>query len=81
MRLEITDVDFGEWTRAERKKRKMSQQGLARLAYMHYNTVRRIERGEVSPTLDVAERIAEVFGSELVIRVKNDEERVLRDTE
>lgn len=46
----------------ERQKRKYSQEQLANAADLNRNTIGKIERGEVSPTVDTLERIANVFG-------------------
>ena len=46
----------------ERQKRKLSQEQLANSAELNRNTIGKIERGEVSPTVDTLERIANVFG-------------------
>ena len=45
----------------ERQKRKLSQEQLAISANLNRNTIGKIERGEVSPTIDTLEKIAEVF--------------------
>lgn len=67
--------DFGEWIKNNRKARKWSQQRLADLACCHYNTLRRVEAGESSPSLEVAEQIARAFGAEIIIRENGREER------
>ena len=45
----------------ERQKRKLSQEQLAISANLNRNTIGKIERGEVSPSIDTLEKIAEVF--------------------
>ena len=75
MRREITSIDFGEWVCMKRKQNKMYQRDLARVTQCHENSIGRWERGEGTPTLEQAEQIVKVFGAELVIREKgNDEE-------
>jgi len=48
----------------ERLKRKLSQEKLALEADLNINTIGKLERGEVSPSIDTLERIANVFGIE-----------------
>ena len=48
----------------ERLKRKLSQEQLALSADLNRNTIGKLERGEVSPSIDTLERIANVFGIE-----------------
>lgn len=59
--------DFGEWMRNHRLKKSMSQTRLAQAVGVHANTIIRWESGTQFPTLDMAERVIEVLGSELVI--------------
>ena len=48
-----------------RKKRKMSQEELAKLLGVHSPIVGRYERGEVKPSIEVAAKIAEALGISL----------------
>lgn len=48
----------------ERQKRKLSQEQLAAMAGLNRNTIGKIERGEVSPSIDSLEKIAQVLGIE-----------------
>lgn len=45
----------------ERQKRNLSQEQLALAAGLNKGTIGKIERAEVSPTIDTLERISEVF--------------------
>ena len=45
----------------ERIKRNMSQENLALAANLNRNTIGKIERFEVSPSIDTIEKIAKVF--------------------
>lgn len=45
----------------ERIKRNLSQEQLAELANLNRNTIGKIEREEVSPTIETVEKIAEAF--------------------
>lgn len=46
----------------ERLKRNLSQEQVAELAYLNSNTIGRIERNEISPTIVTVEKIASAFG-------------------
>jgi transcriptional regulator with XRE-family HTH domain len=48
-----------------RKKRKMSQEELAKMLGVHSPIVGRYERGEVKPSIEVAAKIAEALGVSL----------------
>ena len=48
--------------RLERLKRKLTQEQLAEKADLSRPSIGKIERAEVSPTIDTIERIAKVFG-------------------
>ena len=48
----------------ERQKRKLSQEQLAFNAGLNRNTIGKIERGEVSPSIDTLEKIAKVLNIE-----------------
>ena len=45
----------------ERIKRNLSQEQLAELANLNRNTIEKIEREAVSPTIETVEKIAEAF--------------------
>lgn len=45
----------------ERIKRNLSQEQLAELANLNRNTIGKIEREEVSPTIETVEKITEAF--------------------
>ena len=69
MREEVVNIDFGQWVKEKRKAAGYNQHELARLIPIHENTLSRYETGDKSPALDVAERICEIFGAELLIKV------------
>ena len=58
---------FGEWVRDRRKEKHWNQTRLAQKIGVHLNTIIRWESGTQFPPLDMAEKIIEVLGSELVI--------------
>ena len=59
--------DFYIWMRNKRLKKSMSQVRLAKKVGVHVNTIIRWESGTQFPTLDMAEKIAEVFGARFSI--------------
>lgn len=48
-----------------RRVKNLSQEKLAETASLHRTYIGQIERGDVTPTLDAAERIAQALGLEL----------------
>lgn len=50
----------------ERIKKGLSQEELAFEADLNRNTIGKIERGEVSPTIETLEKLAEAFGIEFL---------------
>lgn len=50
----------------ERLKRNLSQEELAFEAGLNRNTIGKIERGEVSPTIETLEKLADAFGIEFL---------------
>jgi len=70
MRHEIKSIDFGQWVKAKRKAAGLNQVDLAKMIPTNKNTLSRWETGDRLPTLDNAERLAEIFGAELVLREK-----------
>jgi transcriptional regulator with XRE-family HTH domain len=48
-----------------RRVKNMSQEAVGEIADLHRTYIGQIERGEVTPTLDAAERIAHALGLEL----------------
>jgi transcriptional regulator with XRE-family HTH domain len=49
----------------ERKRRKMSQEDLAKMLGVHAPIIGRYERGEVKPSIEVAAKLAEALGCSL----------------
>lgn len=56
---------FGERLLSTRKKRKMSQDELAKAIGVHAPVIGRYERGEVKPSIETATKIAEALGVSL----------------
>ena len=48
-----------------RRVKNLSQEKLAEMANLHRTYVGQIERGDVTPTLEAAERVAQALGLEL----------------
>ena len=70
MKREVTTITFGSWLKEKRRAAKKKQYDLAKEIPINANTLSRYETGERLPTLDVAERICELFGAEIIIREK-----------
>jgi transcriptional regulator with XRE-family HTH domain len=68
MKREITAIDFGQWIKEKRKAKGMLQGDLSRMIPLNKNTLSRYETGDRLPPLDIAERICEILGAELVVR-------------
>lgn len=66
----MLEQDIGESLRQRRKVLKITQSHLAELAGVSANTLYKIERGQVNPTVGIVQKIADVLGMEVIIRVK-----------
>ena len=73
MRREIETINFGKWMKEHRKRRGISQEDLSEKILTNKNTISRYETSDRFPPLDIAERIVNYFGAELVIREKTNE--------
>lgn len=62
---------LGESIKNRRKELSITQPHLAELAKVSTNTLYKLERGQGNPSLDVLNKLAEVLGMELVIKVKS----------
>jgi len=63
--IPIAKQTFSQNIGLVRRVKKMSQEKIGEIADLHRTYVGQIERGEVSPTLDAAERIAQALGLQL----------------
>jgi y4mF family transcriptional regulator len=61
---------LGESIKNRRKELSITQPHLAELANISTNTLYKIERGQGNPTLEVLNKLAEVLGMELTLKVK-----------
>ena len=57
--------------KSRRKQLGITQSHLAELADISPNTLSKIERGQINPSLDILNKILDVLGMELKIEVKN----------
>ena len=64
-RSPIAKESFSRNIGLARRLKKLSQEKVAEMADLHRTYVGQIERGDVTPTLDAAERIAHALGIEL----------------
>lgn len=63
---------IGESIRIRRKELGITQPHLAELAKVSTNTLYKLERGQGNPSLDVLNKLAEVLGMELRVKVKGE---------
>jgi y4mF family transcriptional regulator len=62
--------ELGKTIKERRNTLGITQVHLAELAEVNTNTIIRIENGKINPTIQVVDRIAEVLGMELTLKVK-----------
>ncbi len=62
--------ELGNTIKERRKTLGITQAYLAELAGVNTNTIIRIEKGKINPTLEVVSCIADVLGMELMLSVK-----------
>lgn len=63
-------TEIGEQIRVRRKLLGITQPHLADLADISINTLYKIERGQNNPSVDILNKILDVLGMELVVRLK-----------
>ena len=63
--IPIAKHAFSQKIRLIRRVKNLSQERIGEIADLHRTYIGQIERGEVSPTLDTAEQIAQALGLEL----------------
>lgn len=63
----MTKNEYGEVLKAERIKRDISIRQLADMAGVNKTTIQRIEKGEVSPSIEVFERILGAMSLQMAI--------------
>lgn len=61
---------LGQTIKIRRKELKITQPHLAELAQISVNTLYKVEKGQGNPSLDVLNKLAEVLGMELLLKVK-----------
>jgi transcriptional regulator with XRE-family HTH domain len=66
----IESMTSGELVRATRKRQRVTQAQLALRAGTSQNAVSRIERGDVSPSVETIERLLAAMGERLELSVK-----------
>lgn len=63
--------ELGETIRNRRKELNITQPHLAELAQVSTNTLYKLERGQGNPSLEVLNKLVEVLGMELTMKVKS----------
>ena len=66
----LLPISIGEQIKLRRKELRITHPDLAEIAGVSVNTLYKIERGEANPTLEVLEKLLDVLGLEILIRVK-----------
>ena len=66
----LLPISIGQQIKLRRKELRITQPDLAEIAGVSVNTLYKIERGEANPTLEVLEKLLDVLGLEILIRVK-----------
>ncbi|MBU3713906.1 MAG: helix-turn-helix transcriptional regulator [Ferruginibacter sp.] len=64
-------IKLGETIKKRRKELKITQPHLAELAQISINTLYKLEKGQGNPSVEVLNKLAEVLGMELTLKVKN----------
>ncbi|MEI6885114.1 MAG: helix-turn-helix transcriptional regulator [Bacteroidota bacterium] len=62
--------EIGETIKNRRNELGITQPHLAELANVSTNTIYKLERGQSNPSLEVLNKLAEVLGMELSLKVK-----------
>ena len=62
---------IGETIKNRRRELNITQPHLAELAKVSTNTIYKIERGQGNPSLEVLDKLIEVLGMEIILKVKN----------
>lgn len=63
---------LGTTIKLRRRELKLTQPHLAELANISTNTLYKLERGQGNPSLEVVNKLAEVLGMELTLKVKKE---------
>ena len=64
-------MGLGETIRNRRKELGITQPHLAELAKVSTNTLYKLERGQSNPSLEVLNKLVEVLGMEISLKVKS----------
>jgi len=67
----MLDRNLGVAIKNRRKELSITQPHLAELAKVSTNTLYKLERGQGNPSLNVLNKLSEVLGMELQLKVKN----------
>ncbi len=67
--------DLGQTIKSRRKELGITQSHLAELAGVSPNTLYKLERGQINPSLGVLNKILKVLGLELKLEVKSNPDK------
>ncbi len=62
--------ELGEIIKARRKELNITQPHLAELANVSVNTLYKLEKGQGNPSIEVLNKLADVMGMEISLKVK-----------
>ncbi len=68
----VEPTDIGKMLKQRRKQLGVDQHTLAMLAQMSVNTIVAVERGTTDPSLSTINKLCDVLGLELIVRLKED---------
>ena len=68
----VEPTDIGKMLKHRRKQLGVDQHTLAMLAQMSVNTIVAVERGTTDPSLSTINKLCDVLGLELIVRLKED---------
>lgn len=63
--------EIGVAIKERRKVLRVTQETLADLAGVHKNTLYKIEKGQLNPSIELLNKIIEILGMEIKIEIKN----------
>lgn len=68
----VEPTNIGKMLKQRRKQLGVDQHTLAMLAQMSVNTIVAVERGTTDPSLSTINKLCDVLGLELIVRLKED---------
>ena len=66
----MESLEFAELIKSRRKELRITQKDLAEMSGIHERSISTIESGVANPSLDVMNKIADILGLEVTVKVK-----------